>query len=348
MNIRLLSGIAAGCAAGFLGGWFLHPSAETPHPNDNASAKKIAKLEADLKTRTADLDRLTVAAQKETADKKVKEDEMKKFAPGGEEMKKMQDRMKRKMAEKQKLKLDEKMAVLRTRLKLTDAQAATIRELLEKNPEGMQSFMAKAMSGDKTDEKEAMLAMLRPGQKSAELTGKISALLTPEQQQAYTTFRQEQRSNDVEVKANKELARLQSSLTLNPEQKDKAFAALTKLADEEFDNPVSPMAAMLQQQMKMMPDRDPELKQHAEEINAAADFTAQRRQARVEAMREVLTPEQLALYQSQQKQGNMAEMLEGTFDDMPGNMFLGAPDEGDEPPSANDAGASPPPPKPVR
>ena len=52
----------------------------------------------------------------------------------------------------------------------------------------------------------------------------------------------------MEVKTNKELARLQSSLTLTPEQKDKAFTVLSGLADKEYDNPVSPMLGMMAQQ----------------------------------------------------------------------------------------------------
>jgi hypothetical protein len=310
----------------------------------------MATLEAELKTKSAEVERLEAAAKKVTAEKKAKEEEIKTFSPDSPDVKKMQERMKRQYAAKQKLKLDEKVAVLRKRLGLTDAQAASVRELLEKNPVGVQSIIARSMAGEQVDEKDSMLAMLRPGKKDAELTAKITELLTPEQQEVYTTVRQEQRANDVEVKANKELARLQSSLTLSPEQKDKAFATLTKLADEEYDNPVNHMAAMMQQQMKAMPKHaSAEIEPHMEEINTAATFAAERRKLRVDAMRDVLSPEQLALYETQQKQSSMAEMMEGTFDDMPGGLFMGGmEDEVEETTETNAPPERPKPPTPVR
>jgi hypothetical protein len=343
MNTRFFSGIAAGCVVGFVAGWFLHPAASdsSSKPDEGAAARiRIAQLESDLKSRTAALDRLTVASRKEELDKQSDSERTKRNASNAPNAQRMQDRMKKKLAERQKLKLDEKVATLRTRLKLTDDQAAAVRELIEKSPEGMQSMIARAMSGEKMDEKAALSEMLKPGQKSAELDGKITALLTPEQQQDYTAFRQEQRSNDVEVKANKELARLQGSLTLSPEQKDKAFATLTKLANEEYDNPVNNMAAMMQQQMKLRPPNKPEMKEHMAEINAAADFAAERRKMRVDAMREVLTPEQLAIYETQQKQISMADMMDSTFGDVGTGFFMGGDDE--EPAPGEKPGASAP------
>jgi hypothetical protein len=237
----------------------------------------------------------------------------------------MQERMKKQMEEKQRLKLDERVAGMKARLGLNDAQAAAIRKLLEENPGGMQSVMARAMSGGESKEKESdmILELLRPGQKNAELTEKIAAVLTPEQKEAYTAFRQEQRTNQVEIKAGKELARLQSSLTLSPGQKDKAFAVLSTLANDEYENPISPLVTIMAQQLEHpMGNRESEdLEPHKEEIKAAAALAAQRRQQRVEAMREILSPEQFKLYENQQKQANVAEFMDSAFDDMPGGMF---------------------------
>lgn len=324
-----------------MAGWFLRPDPYVAE--DSAAAKTIAKLQADIKSRDAEMDRLTVTVRKDEADKKARAEARERFSPENPEMKKRQDRMKQRMADKQKLKLDEKVAALRTRLKLTDSQAAAIRELLEKNPDDAQSLIAKAMSGEKVDEKSAMLDILKPGKKNAELANQIAALLTPEQRQDYIAFRQEQRSNDVEVKANKELARLQSSLTLSPDQKDKAFATLTKIADEEYDNPVNNMAALMQQGMKMQGNKkDPDMEAHMEEIKAATDYAAERRKMRVEAMREVLTPEQLAIYETQQKQPNVADMMEG-IGDIGAGLWMEGDDEA-QPAAGGGAGDKPPPP----
>lgn len=336
MNLRLLVGVLCGVAAGFLAGWFLSP--ETFNPDPAPLNQRIVQLEGELKGKARELEKLTKSAAKKSETAANTPPDTPGFDAKSPEMVKMQERMKKQMQDKQKLKLDERVAVLRARLGLNDAQAAALRELLEKNPTGSQSMMAQAMSGEKVDEKAMLLAMLRPGQQTAELTGKITALLTPEQQQAYTTFRQEQRANEVEVKANKELARLQSSLTLSAEQKDKAFTVLSGFADGEFDNPVSPMAGLMAQQMKAQANSPhmKELEPHMEEITAAAELATQRRQQRVEAMREILSPEQFSLYEDQQKQGNMAEFMDSAFDDMPGNMFLGA--------GAEEALETPPPP----
>jgi hypothetical protein len=333
MNPRLFIGIAAGCVAGFAGGWFLKPGASTSSADNDKSSVRIAKLEADLKSRSDDVERLTKAAEKKPeAGKAVADtrsrDRRPDAAARAEGAKQFQDRMKQRLEEKQKLKLDERVAVLKKRLGLSDEQAASIRAILEKSPAGAQDALARALTGGagkEADRTAAMLEILRPGQKNAELNSQISALLTPEQQEAYTAFRQEQRTNEVEVKANKELARMQASLTLSPEQKDKAFAVLTKLADGEYDNPVSPMAGLMQQQMQFMPEGrgDKGLKEHADEVNAAAELATQRQKQRVDAMREFLTEEQVALYENQQKQNSMADMMDGSLGDLTNMMMEG-------------------------
>jgi hypothetical protein len=328
MNARLVIGIVGGAAAGFAAGWFLR--FQDP-PATGTGNVRIVQLETELKNKTREVERLTKAAAKPGGDNQTPD--VPAYDPKSPEVVKRQEQIKKQMQEKQKLKLDERVAALRTRLGLNDEQAAAIRELLEKNPSGPQSFMAQAMAGEDVDESGMLLAMLRPGQKTAELTAKIAAVLTPEQQQAYAAVRQEQRTNDVEIKANKELARLQTSLTLTQEQKDKAFTLLSTLADQEYDNPVSPMAGPIAQQLERTPGAPgmKDLEPHAEEIKAAAALAAERRTQRIEAMREILTPEQMALYEDQQKQGNMAEFMDSAFEDMPGNFFMGAPVETEEP-----------------
>jgi hypothetical protein len=328
MNSRLLMGIVAGAAAGFAGGWFLKPS--NSGSQSNPGSVRVAQLEGELMAKTRELERLTkpggkTASGAKTAAAADANADTPAYDPKSPEVVKMQERMKKQMEEKQRLKLDERVAGMKARLGLNDAQAAAIRKLLEENPGGMQSVMARAMSGGESKEKESdmILELLRPGQKNAELTEKIAAVLTPEQKEAYAAFRQEQRTNQVEIKAGKELARLQSSLTLSPGQKDKAFAVLSTLANDEYENPISPLVTIMAQQLEHpMGNRESEdLEPHKEEIKAAAALAAQRRQQRVEAMREILSPEQFKLYENQQKQANVAEFMDSAFDDMPGGMF---------------------------
>ena len=184
MNTRRLIGIVGGIAAGFAAGWFLHQDSTTTDGGN--SSIRMAKLEAELKTKSAEVERLSKSGGKNAVVVKTPADTP--DPSKNPEVVKMQERMKKQMQDKQKLKLDERMAVLRARLGLNDKQAAALRELLEKNPAGPQAMMMQAMSGEKMDEKAMMLSMLHPGEKTAELTEKITALLTPEQQQAYATF----------------------------------------------------------------------------------------------------------------------------------------------------------------
>ena len=71
-----------------------------------------------------------------------------------------------------------------------------------------------------------------------------------------------------------------------------------------------------------------------EEIKASAALSAERRQQRVEAMREILSPEQFSLYEDQQKQGSMAELMDGAFDEMPGAFMMGGDMPGPDAPPA--------------
>ena len=322
MNQRFLIGILGGGVAGFALGWVLRPHSSSAPPEAS-----VAQLEAALQSKTSQLERLTKPAIKppgaaETGPSEPPAAAARVAKVKAEASSNRREDMQKQFLEKQKLKTDERLAALRARLNLSDEQAAALREILEKNPQGPEAMIMSAMAGKEVDKARLIVDFLRPGQKSAELTEKVAALLTPEQQEAYTAFRQEQRTNDIEIKTGKELARLQASLTLSPEQKDKAFAVLSAMAEQEYDTPVSPMAGFLAQQAKANGSGNKDLQEHLEEITAAGDLVTQRRQQRVEAMREILAPEQVSLYEDQQKQSTMSEMLEG-FGDMPGGLFMG-------------------------
>jgi hypothetical protein len=75
----------------------------------------------------------------------------------------------------------------------------------------------------------------------------------------------------VEIATNREMAQLQQQLTLTPEQKDQAFQALGDIARMEAENPRKGF--------------DPTA------IEAA-------KQARMDALRPILTPEQMKAYES--------------------------------------------------
>ena len=101
-------------------------------------------------------------------------------------------------------------------------------------------------------------------------------MLSPEQQDEFAAFQQDQRENRVEIATNREMAQLQQQLTLTPEQKDQAFQALGDIARKEAENSQKGF--------------DP----------AAMDAA---KQARIDALRPILTPEQMKAYESNPTMG---------------------------------------------
>lgn len=181
-------------------------------------------------------------------------------------MKELEARMKQQMEERRVKKLDERVAAYKGRLNLSDAQAAKIRELLDGSPEA---------GGPKVDVAGEGFSINEPGLEGAKersaKDAKIAGLLTPEQQQAYDGFKQEQRENRIELATNNDLMNLQRELTLTPEQKDKAFQALRDVAQNEDEMGGSIF--------------DPQV-------------IKSKMEARRNALRPILTPEQMKAYES--------------------------------------------------
>jgi Spy/CpxP family protein refolding chaperone len=163
-------------------------------------------------------------------------------------------------------KIKEKLAAMKKRLSLTPEQEEKIRGILE----AAQPKVRTAADGS---------MMLKLGQDAGEkqkTAEAIAAVLNDEQKEGYSSFRQEETANAAEAVANRELSQLQSATTLSAEQKDAAFAALSKIALEE------------QSQSLPDPGGDPSV------VEAAM---AARWNARQEALSGILTPEQQAVYQ---------------------------------------------------
>ncbi len=106
----------------------------------------------------------------------------------------------------------------------------------------------------------------------AEVDEGIRELLNDDQLAAFDTMRDADRENAIEAKANSELAGLQRTLNLTEEQKDAAFEVLTEYATREIDKP----KGGIDDNQGWM----------------------NRRQQKMEALSEVLTPEQLEIYKS--------------------------------------------------
>lgn len=188
-----------------------------------------------------------------------------------EQIKEVMAKLKEEEQKKRAHRIDERLAALRSRLNLTPDQEAKIRALLESSPDLAGGGI---LGGISLADGATTFSLGGPaeGETQAAHDEKLAALLTAEQKEKFAAFQQEQRENRIEIDTNREMAQLQQQLTLTPEQKDQAYQTLSDLARrEDSQSAGSPF--------------DPET------IEA-------RTQARLDALRPILTPEQLKAYES--------------------------------------------------
>lgn len=182
------------------------------------------------------------------------------------EAKEAMENMKRQMEESRTRKIDERVAVLKNRLKLTPDQEAKVRALFEEpsksGASGTVSVNGMDLGPIVTSSRQGL------GKEDEE---KIAALLTADQQNEFTAFQDEQKENRLEIAKNGEMSQLQRQLTLTPEQKDRAFDALGDVLAKEAE-------------------------QGGDRFSREGQDAA--KQARLDALRPILTPEQMAIYES--------------------------------------------------
>ncbi len=133
------------------------------------------------------------------------------------------------MTSMMKQQTDVKMAVLKTRLNLTEAQAHRIRELLAAQFTQAGELTGKMLRGEMSQDEAAKLTQERQDPEAG-----IKNLLTPEQQAAYEEYKTEERQNQARLVANSELFQIQSLLQLTPEQQDQTFTALFAHSEQKL------------------------------------------------------------------------------------------------------------------
>lgn len=168
--------------------------------------------------------------------------------------------------------VDGKLSVLRTRLNLTPTQEASIREILTRQGTRVLARTRRLLGDDGSGTNEPAKA---DGDKWSD-DQQIKALLSPEQADAYEAFQKEDQLRNARLSANVELIQLQSALQLDEAQQDKVFAALVDQAQARLAGPQPGTGSM-------------------------ADLREQM-QRKAEALRPLLTPEQLSAYQHFQEQ----------------------------------------------
>lgn len=258
-----LGGFALGCLTVFL---YQKPDTPTASPVASAVvAEKVhestpnAKVEPAKVTQNSVAPEVKVISSGSALDPKVQE-----------VMKGVRESMQKRNEERLNARVDERLASLKTKLGLSDEQLEAMRPLVGKMlTDGGNEMIFSGANGsfsvEAMQEKRKELAAAKAAAEAA-----LIASLNPSQRAAYDAWKSEESANKIEGRANSELASLQSQLSLSPEQKDLAFAAFSKLASESsssenaLDNPMGFIAA---------------------------------RKAKLEALRPILTPEQLSVYE---------------------------------------------------
>jgi len=125
-----------------------------------------------------------------------------------------------------------KMAGLKAKLGLTPEQETAIQAILGKEMSKGMEVLEKLTKGELS---EAEMEKLTKDFESSE-RDQIAALLTPEQKKAYEEYEKEEKARTARLTANSELEEMQSRLQLTDEQQDKVFAVLYNFAQSESDS----------------------------------------------------------------------------------------------------------------
>lgn len=128
-----------------------------------------------------------------------------------------------------KVQIEGKLGQIIERLALTPQQEAQLRGLVEPQVGGLVGQVQGALEGKAPSTNAfAHATMIQLGK----LPEEVETTLTPEQKTAYEAFKEEEKTNRIETRASAELMGLQG-IGLTQEQKDKAFEAFCRIAQED-------------------------------------------------------------------------------------------------------------------
>lgn len=258
------------------------------------SRERVAKLETEtinLASRAQELTKQAEAGAAKPPRKSASSNPLAALFGGGEggEETEAGKAMKGLMEAALKQQLDGKLGQMKTKLNLSPEQEIAIRGILEKQFGQGRAIAEKMMTGKATKEELADVSRQQGNPEQA-----IKDLLSPEQQTAYAELQIEERRNNARLMANSELLQMQGALGLSQDQQDAVFQALYTETEKQF----TPSAA------GQVPD-----------FRGALD-------RKLEALKPVLSAEQLQRYQAMQEQ--QLKLIESMMrkDGKPGDVVL--------------------------
>lgn len=179
--------------------------------------------------------------------------------------------------------IDARILNLKTKLNLTPEQETAVRAAMEKGSldrDALREAMdARRRSGEEETDKTRQANAAKFAASEAEQEKAITATMSDEQLTAYEAYKTEQKATQVEAQANRQLNDLQSKLSLTDEQKDAAFQFYADQEQNGFD-PGKIIA----------------------EGGDPAKYFEERQKTTLEAMKQILTPEQYELYSKQEEE----------------------------------------------
>ncbi len=305
MRLSLLLAFVAGIACGALG-LHLALSDDDANPSESASAtaaestarerkvasleKKIESLESKLKAASKPM----VVSSSDDSDGNKASAAVSFLGKDGKiafDLKNMQEKMKQQEKERTAKIVEKRLAALVASLGLGDDQAAAVRGLLERQAsknKSLSEVISLATEGGEVG--EASIAAFAAGSEQGEdkfnFDSELLSLLEDDQRATYESQLQAQQENYVEATANQHLARLQIAVSdLSEEQKDHAFGEFARLAQEDVEENGVP----------------------AQDGPVSFDIRRMMRQQTLQqdALKEVLTEEQLASYQQSGARGTV-------------------------------------------
>ena len=185
-----------------------------------------------------------------------------------------------------------KLTAMKSKVKLTDQQEESIREILRKQMEQAVELSQKMISGKMS--KDEMVNMQKGGGNPEE---QIKALLTPEQLTLYKEYKTEETTSNARLAANGEMLLMQNALSLTQDQQDQVYKALYEVSYNQLSGKLAedmPKNSDTAAVMKWQVDR------------------------KVKALEKILSPEQLQKYREQQE--NQAKLITSM---MPGDQKKG-------------------------
>jgi RNA polymerase sigma factor (sigma-70 family) len=126
--------------------------------------------------------------------------------------------------------LETELSSLTARLHLTPEQSQAVHDILLRHAQVEYAAMDQQYTTGKVDKEELARLKAEAGDQNAQ----IQALLSPDQQAAYASYKQEKTAKYARWSASAAMADLQGNLNLTSEQADRAFAALYPVTVAEY------------------------------------------------------------------------------------------------------------------